>query len=65
MTLAVASVSLLVAGLGAARLASTRFEGWADGKELAIGLGVIALIALSYALAVWRAGTARAPSARC
>jgi high-affinity nickel-transport protein len=51
MTSAVAYVSLLVAGLGAARLLSTEFEGWMDGKELFIGGAVIALIALSYLVA--------------
>ena len=60
MTMAVAGVSLLVAGLGAARLLSASFEGWTEGKELAIGLAVVAALALSYALACWRARTVRA-----
>lgn len=55
MTMAVAGVSLLVAGLGAARLLSASFEGWTDGKELAIGLTVILAIAASYGVARWRA----------
>lgn len=51
MTMAVAGVSLLVAALGTARLVSARFEQWNDGKELYIGLGVIALVTLAYVLA--------------
>jgi len=51
MTMAVAGVSLLVAALGTARLVSARFEQWSDGKELAVGVGVIALVALSYVVA--------------
>ena len=60
MTMAVAGVSLLVAALGAARLLSATFEGWTEGKELAIGLAVVAAIALSYALARWRAKSVHA-----
>jgi nickel/cobalt transporter (NiCoT) family protein len=59
MTLAVACVSLLVAALGASRMASPWMGGWLEGKELAIGLGVMVLIAASYALAC----RARAPRA--
>lgn len=55
MTMAVAGVSLLVAGLGAARLLSAPFEGWTEGKELAIGLTVILAMLLSYGVARWRA----------
>jgi high-affinity nickel-transport protein len=51
MTLTVACVSLLVAGLGACRMASTWIDGALDGKELLIGLGVVASIALSYLVA--------------
>lgn len=58
MTLAVACVSLLVAAMGGARLASAGFAGWSEGKELYVAGTVIALIALSYAAAVkhaaWR-----------
>lgn len=52
MTTAVACTSLLVAGLGIARLLSGSLAGWVAGKELAIGLAVIAAIALSYAAAM-------------
>jgi nickel/cobalt transporter (NiCoT) family protein len=62
MTVAVACVSLLVAALGAARMASGWFDGVLAGKELAIGLSVVALIALSY-LVARRAGATRSTSA--
>lgn len=51
MTLAVACVSLLVAAIGVARLASHSFEAWTDGKALAIGVAVIVLIGASYLVA--------------
>lgn len=51
MTLAVAGVSLLVAVLGTLRVASEGFDGWLAGRELAVGLGVVALIGLSYVVA--------------
>jgi high-affinity nickel-transport protein len=41
-------VSLLVAAIGAGRMASGWFDGLLEGRELAIGLSVVALIALSY-----------------
>jgi len=58
MTLAVACVSLLVAVIGAARMASGGIEGWQKGKELLIGLCVIAL---SYFVAS-RIGGRRVPA---
>jgi nickel/cobalt transporter (NiCoT) family protein len=48
MGLAVASVSLLVAALGMAKLASPWVDGWADGKELAFGAVVLIVIGASY-----------------
>jgi len=51
MTLAVAAVSLLVAAIGIGRMASGGLDDWLGGKELAIGLCVIALIAISYVIA--------------
>lgn len=62
MTLAVASVSLLVAALGAARLASPWVSDGLEGHELSIGLSVIVLIALGYVLAR-RQATVAAPAA--
>lgn len=48
MGVAVAGVSLLVAALGVARLASDPFDGWADGKELVFGAVVVAVIGGAY-----------------
>jgi len=63
MTMAVASVSLLVAAIGIARLASHEFEGWTEGKELAIGAAVIVLIGASYLVARRVAALHRPPVA--
>jgi high-affinity nickel-transport protein len=52
MSLAVSTVSLLVAGLGAAKLASPSFDQWTEGRELAFGALVVALIATSFVAAV-------------
>jgi len=51
MSLAVSSVSLLVAALGAAKMVSPWLDEWTDGKELAFGAVVVAVIAGSYLLA--------------
>ncbi|GMV45919.1 MAG: nickel/cobalt efflux system [Pseudomonadota bacterium] len=65
MTAAVAGISLLVAALGTTRLLSERFEQWSEGTELGVGIGVIALVALSYVVAcrVARARPVRAAAA--
>jgi high-affinity nickel-transport protein len=63
MSLAVSSVSLLVAALGAAKMVSPWVEDWSDGKELVFGAVVVAVIAGSYLLArqlARRAGVAPA-----
>lgn len=52
MGLAVSAVSLLVAALGAAKLASPALEQWAEGRELAFGAFVVAVIATSFGVAV-------------
>jgi len=52
MGLAVSAVSLLVAALGAAKLASPAFEQWTEGRELAFGVLVVAVIATSFGAAV-------------
>lgn len=62
MTMAVACVSLLVAAIGITRLASHEFEGWTEGKELAIGAAVIVLIGASY-LVAYRVAALRQPQA--
>jgi high-affinity nickel-transport protein len=54
MTMAVSGVSLLVAGIGAARMLSAEFDGWTDGNELGVGIATVVLIAASYFVAVRR-----------
>jgi high-affinity nickel-transport protein len=56
MGLAVGSVSLLVAAFGAARLLAPRFAEWTEGRELAFGASVVAIVLLSFALGRWLAG---------
>ena len=51
MSLAVSTVSLLVAALGAAKLALPAFDRWAEGRELAFGGLVVAVIATSFVAA--------------
>ncbi|HMX11579.1 MAG TPA: nickel transporter, partial [Burkholderiaceae bacterium] len=63
MSLAVSSVSLLVGAFGIARLLSARVGAWSDGKELAFGAVVVAVIASSYATARWMARRALVPAA--
>lgn len=48
MGLAVAGISLLVAGYGIARFCSPAVELWSEGRELAGGVALIVIIALSY-----------------
>ena len=50
MSLAVASVSLLVAAFGAARMLLPSVEHWGEGRELWLGAGVMAVIAISFVL---------------
>ena len=50
MGLVVAGISLLVASFGLAKLLSPAVDAWADGKELAFGLLLVAIIAGSF---VW------------
>lgn len=54
-------VSLLVALFGALKLAMSGVAAWGEGRELEVGLAVVAAIAISFALAM---GMSRAP-ARC
>ncbi len=51
MGLAVSSVALLVAAFGTARLVLPAVDTWSDGKELAFGAIVIAVIGSSYVIA--------------
>lgn len=52
MGLMVASLSLLVAGFGAAKYFSPAVDAWSDGKETALGFALIAVVALSFLFAV-------------
>jgi high-affinity nickel-transport protein len=56
MGVAVAGVSLLVAGIGIGKLASPLFDTWSDGKELAFGALVVGVMAASYLVAYLCAG---------
>jgi high-affinity nickel-transport protein len=60
MGLAVGSVSLLVAGLGAARLFTPALVAWAEGCEAFLGATVVGIVAASFVAARWLAG--RAPA---
>lgn len=50
-SLLVAASALLVAGLGASKLASDAFDQWTDGKELLFGAAVLTIILAGYAIA--------------
>jgi high-affinity nickel-transport protein len=52
MGLAVASLSLAVAALGAGKLLLPGVDAWTEGRELAIGMAVIAAVAGSFVLAM-------------
>lgn len=52
MALAVGGMSLLVAAWGTARMAWPGIEAWGEGKELALGFGVIGVIFLSFLLGI-------------
>lgn len=59
MGLAVSGLSLMVAAMAAARYLSADMARWSDGKELGLGLAVLTVVALSYAVAL------RLASANC
>jgi nickel/cobalt transporter (NiCoT) family protein len=52
MSLVVGGVSLLVAAFGIAKFASPFIETWSEGKELAFGLALVAVIAASFVLSL-------------
>lgn len=52
MGLAVGGLSLAVAAWGALRYASAHIAEWFEGRELSLGLGLIASVAIAYAAAV-------------
>ncbi len=58
-SLAVSGLSLALAAYGIARYFSPGVEAWSEGRELAIGLSVIAFVALSFLFALRQARTAR------
>jgi len=64
MGLMVAGISLLVAAFGAAKYFFPAVDRWNDGKELALGMAVIAVLGGSFLLAFWltRAPVAAASS---
>jgi high-affinity nickel-transport protein len=63
MGLAVAAVSLFVAAVGAARLASPSIDRWTDGREAAFGALVVGVIATSFVAAVLIARLRHRPEA--
>jgi len=56
MSLVVGGVSLLAAAFGIAKLALPAVDAWSEGKELMFGVGVIAVIATSFVIAVRLSG---------
>ena len=68
MGLSVGSVSLLMAGIGSARLAAPAFARWTDGREILLGAAVVIVVLVSFLLARRLAGagpcSAADPAAR-
>lgn len=52
VALAVTGISLLVAGFGIARMLSPAVSDWSEGKELTFGLLLVAIVAVSFLVAV-------------
>ncbi len=52
MGLVVSGVSLLVAAFGAAKMLSPAVDAWSEGKELIFGFTLVAIIAVSFVVAV-------------
>lgn len=63
MALAVGSMSLLVAAYGLARITWPAVEAWGEGKELLLGIGLIACVLASF-LAALRLARTRSGAAR-
>jgi high-affinity nickel-transport protein len=61
-SLVVAGLSLALAGYGIARYLSPAVDTWSEGKELTIGLSIIAFLALSFLLAMRQARPQPAPA---
>ncbi|PKO90168.1 MAG: nickel transporter [Betaproteobacteria bacterium HGW-Betaproteobacteria-12] len=52
MGLVVSGISLLVAAFGTAKLLSPAVDAWSEGKEMAFGFALVAIIALSFVMAL-------------
>ena len=52
MGLVISGISLLVAAFGAARLLSPGVDAWSEGKEILFGASLVAIIALSFVVAL-------------
>lgn len=63
MGLAVAGISLSVAGFGAAKYFLPEVDAWSQGRELALGLGVIVLLTVTFLTARWLVRVPAAASA--
>jgi len=59
MGLMVAAISFAVAGFGLARWLNGAVAQWYEGKELLVGVGVIVLLAASFAIGTWLARSTR------
>ncbi len=53
MGLVVSGISFLVAGYGALKYFDPAIEAWSEGKELALGAAVVAVVAVSFLAATW------------
>lgn len=58
--LTIAALSLAIAAFGAAKYLSPAVDGWADGSELMLGIGIIAAVGLSFIVSVRMARVAPA-----
>jgi high-affinity nickel-transport protein len=52
MGLVVSGISLLVAAFGTAKLLSPAVDAWSEGKEMAFGFALVAIIAVSFVMAL-------------
>lgn len=62
--LVVAGMSLLVAAFGAAKFSSPAVDAWSEGRELAFGFALMAVIALSYLAALRLSAAPRGAATR-
>jgi high-affinity nickel-transport protein len=62
MGLVVAMLSLLVAGFGILKYLSPGIDAWSDGKELLLGAAVVAVVAVSFLVALRLSRPARYPA---